>query len=94
MPSALSFLATPRACVTPACNLDPMKIPNLESIDMTKSAVVAPAILRQHPGLNDGQLELIGHLEGPTRGVAGPRHGQNFGGSAQERTNILLLGQG
>ena len=53
---------------------------------------VAPAILRQHPGLNDGQLELIGHLDGPIRGVAGPGTGKTLA-IALRGANILLLGR-
>ena len=41
-------------------------------MNMNNQAGVAPAILRLHPGLDQGQLELIGHLEGPTMGIAGP----------------------
>ena len=59
---------------------------------MIKSSGVAPVILRQHPGLNDGQLELIGHLEGPTRGVAGPGTGKTLA-VALRGTNILLQGR-
>ena len=68
------------------------QIPNLENIDMSKPAGVAPVILRQHPGLNDGQLELIGHLDGPTRGVAGPGTGKTLA-VALRGINILLLGR-
>ena len=46
------------------------------------TAGVAPAILRRHPGLDRGQLELIGHLEGPTLGIAGPGRRQDAGGGA------------
>ena len=50
---------------------------------------VAPAILRRHPGLDRGQLELIGHLEGPTLGIAGPGVGKTLA-VALRGTNILL----
>ena len=54
-------------------------------------AGVAPAILRLHPGLDQGQLELIGHLEGPTLGIAGPGTGKTLA-VALRGTNILLRG--
>ncbi len=50
---------------------------------------VAPAILRRHPGLDRGQLELIGHLDGPTLGIAGPGAGKTLA-VALRGTNILL----
>ena len=58
---------------------------------MNDTAGVAPAVLRQHPGLNDGQLELIGRLDGPTRGIAGPGTGKTLA-VALRGVNILLLG--
>ena len=54
-------------------------------------AGVASAILRLHPGLDQGQLELIGHLEGPTLGIAGPGTGKTLA-VALRGTNILLRG--
>ena len=59
---------------------------------MTNTAVVAPAILCQHPGLNPGQLELIGHLDGPARGLAGPSTGKTTA-VALRAVNILLQGK-
>ena len=53
------------------------------------TAGVAPAILRLHPGLDRGQLELIGHLDGPTLGIAGPGAGKTLA-VALRGTNILL----
>ena len=53
------------------------------------TAGVAPAILRRHPGLDRGQLELIGHLDGPTLGIAGPGAGKTLA-VALRGTNILL----
>ena len=50
---------------------------------MNHKAGVAPAILRRHPGLDRGQLELIGHLDGPARGIAGAGHRKDPGGGAQ-----------
>ena len=58
---------------------------------MNDKAGVAPAILRRHPGLDRGQLELIGHLDGPARGIAGPGTGKTLA-VALRGTNILLQG--
>ena len=60
-------------------------------MNMNDQAGVAPAILRLHPGLDQGQLELIGHLEGPTMGIAGPGTGKTLA-VALRGTNILLRG--
>ena len=60
-------------------------------MNMNDQAGVAPAILRLHPGLDQGQLELIGHLEGPTLGIAGPGTGKTLA-VALRGTNILLRG--
>ena len=60
-------------------------------MNMNDPAGVAPAILRLHPGLDQGQLELIGHLEGPTLGIAGPGTGKTLA-VALRGTNILLRG--
>ena len=61
------------------------------NMNMNDPAGVAPAILRLHPGLDQGQLELIGHLEGPTLGIAGPGTGKTLA-VALRGTNILLRG--
>ena len=60
-------------------------------MNMNDRAGVAPAILRLHPGLDQGQLELIGHLEGPTVGIAGPGTGKTLA-VALRGTNLLLRG--
>ena len=60
-------------------------------MNMNDQSGVAPAILRLHPGLDQGQLELIGHLEGPTMGIAGPGTGKTLA-VALRGTNILLRG--
>ena len=60
-------------------------------MNMNDQAGVAPAILRLHPRLDRGQLELIGHLEGPTLGIAGPGAGKTLA-VALRGTNILLRG--
>ena len=79
----------------------PRRVPNPKPVDgstqvrtnmnMNDQAGVAPAILRLHPGLDQGQLELIGHLEGPTLGIAGPGTGKTLA-VALRGTNILLRG--
>ena len=53
---------------------------------------IAPAILKLHPGLDQGQRELIGHLDGPTLGIAGPGSGKTLA-VALRGANILLQGQ-
>ena len=60
-------------------------------MNMNDQAGVAPAILRLHPSLDQGQLELIEHLEGPTLGIAGPGAGKTLA-VALRGTNILLRG--
>jgi len=62
-----------------------------ENIVMNDPAGIAPAILRLHPDLDPGQLELIGHLEGPTLGIAGPGAGKTLA-VALRGANILLQG--
>ncbi len=59
---------------------------------MNDKSDVAPAILRLHPGLDEGQLELIGHLDGPTQGIAGPGSGKTLA-VVLRGVNILLLGK-
>ena len=61
------------------------------NMNLNDPAGVAPAILRLHPGLDHGQLELISHLEGPTLGIAGPGTGKTLA-VALRGTNILLRG--
>ena len=58
---------------------------------MNDQAGVAPAILRLHPTLNQGQLKLIGNLDGPTMGIAGPGSGKTLA-VALRGANILLQG--
>ena len=59
---------------------------------MNDHAGIAPAILRGHPGLDEGQRDLIGRLEGPTLGIAGPGSGKTLA-VALRGANILLLGR-
>ncbi len=56
------------------------------------TAGVGPAILDRHPGLDEGQRELIGRLEGPTLGIAGPGSGKTLA-VALRGANILLQGK-
>ena len=44
---------------------------------MNYATEVDPAIRRLHPELDERQLELIGHLDGPLLGIAGPGLRQN-----------------
>ena len=59
---------------------------------MSDKSEVAPAILKLHPGLDQGQRELIGHLDGPTLGIAGPGSGKTLA-VALRGANILLQGK-
>ena len=73
-------------------NSNPIEMTNQENTNMNDNTVgVAPAILDRHPGLDEGQLELIGHLDGPTLGIAGPGSGKTLA-VALRGTNILLQG--
>lgn len=59
---------------------------------MSNTAGVAPAILKLRPTLDQGQQEIIGHLEGPVRGIAGPGAGKTLV-VALRGANLLLQGQ-
>ena len=59
---------------------------------MKTPAGVAPVILSLYPRLDAGQLELVGSLDGPTLGVAGPGAGKTLT-LALRAANILLLGR-
>ena len=59
---------------------------------MKTPAGVATVILSLYPQLDAGQLELIGSLEGPTLGVAGPGAGKTLT-LALRGANSLLLGR-
>ena len=59
---------------------------------MKTPAGVAPVIISLYPRLDAGQLELIGSLDGPTLGVAGPGAGKTLT-LALRAANILLLGK-
>ena len=52
---------------------------------------VAPVIMSLYPQLDAGQLELIGSLDGPTLGVAGPGAGKTLT-MALRGANLLLRG--
>ena len=58
---------------------------------MKTTAGVAPVIMSLHPQLDAGQLELIGGLDGPTLGIAGPGAGKTLT-LALRGANILLQG--
>ena len=58
---------------------------------MKTPAGVAPAILSLYPQLDAGQLELIGILDGPTLGIAGPGAGKTLT-LALRGANVLLQG--
>ena len=58
---------------------------------MSSANAIAPAILRLQPEADDRQLELIGHLEGPVLGIAGPGAGKTLA-IVRRSANLLLLG--
>ena len=58
---------------------------------MKTTSGVAPVIKSLYPQLDAGQLELIGSLDGPTLGVAGPGAGKTLT-LALRGANILLRG--
>ena len=59
---------------------------------MKTTAGVAPVIMSLYPQLDAGQLELIGGLDGPTLGIAGPGAGKTLT-LALRGANILLRGR-
>ena len=59
---------------------------------MKTNAAIAPVILSLYPQLDAGQLELIGSLDGPTLGIAGPGAGKTLT-LALRGANILLQGR-
>lgn len=58
---------------------------------MDYATEVAPAIRRSHPELDERQLELIGHRDGPLLGIAGPGSGKTLT-IVLRAVNLLLLG--
>ena len=58
---------------------------------MKTPAGVVPVILSLYPRLDAGQLELIGSLDGPTLGIAGPGAGKTLT-LALRGANVLLQG--
>ena len=58
---------------------------------MKTTSGVAPVIMSLYPQLDAGQLELIGSLNGPTLGVAGPGAGKTLT-LALRGANLLLRG--
>ena len=59
---------------------------------MKTPAGVAPVIMSLYPRLDAGQRELIGSLDGPTLGVAGPGAGKTLT-LALRAANVLLQGK-
>ena len=57
---------------------------------MNDKMAVAPAILKLHSQLDDAQLELISHWEGPALGIAGPGAGKTLT-IVLRAVNLLLL---
>ena len=59
---------------------------------MSVATGISPAIFRQHPQLDAGQLEIIGHLYGPALGIAGPGAGKTLA-IALRGANVVLEGR-
>lgn len=59
---------------------------------MLVSDSIAPAIVYEYPRLNDAQLQIIGHSEGPLLVIAGPGSGKTFS-LVLRGLNLLLLGK-
>lgn len=53
---------------------------------------IAPAILKHYPKLNDAQLEIIAHTDGPLLVIAGPGSGKTYSITLRA-LNLLLLGK-
>ena len=53
---------------------------------------IAPAILKQYPGLNEAQRQIIGHSEGPLLVIAGPGSGKTFS-IVLRALNLLVEGK-
>ena len=53
---------------------------------------IAPAILEHYPDLNDAQLQIVGHLDGPLLVIAGPGSGKTYS-IVLRALNLLLLGK-
>lgn len=51
---------------------------------------IAPALLREYPGLNDAQKEIISHTDGPLLVIAGPGSGKTMS-LVLRAINLLLL---
>ena len=62
-----------------------------ETINMGVVTGISPGIFRQHPQLDAGQLEIIGHLDGPALGIAGPGAGKTLA-IALMGANVVLEG--
>ncbi len=71
-----------RVCRRRRLNPNAIDRSNQERTDMNDTMGVAPAILRRHPRLDPGQLELIGHLEWPYSGHRRTGRWQDPGGGA------------
>lgn len=52
--------------------------------------MIAPAILKHFPKLNDSQREIVGHLDGPLLVIAGPGSGKTYS-IVLRALNLLLL---
>jgi DNA helicase II / ATP-dependent DNA helicase PcrA len=54
--------------------------------------VIAPAIQKHYPDLNDAQKQIVGHIDGPLLVIAGPGSGKTYS-IVLRALNLLLLGK-
>jgi len=54
--------------------------------------VIAEAILKNYPNLNEAEREIVGHTDGPLLVIAGPGSGKTFS-LVLRALNLLLLGK-
>jgi len=54
--------------------------------------VIAEALLKNYPNLNEAQREIVGHTDGPLLVIAGPGSGKTFS-LVLRALNLLLLGK-
>ena len=56
----------------------------------SEAPVIAPAILKQYPDLNDAQKQIVGHTTGPLLVIAGPGSGKTYS-IVLRALNLLFL---
>jgi DNA helicase-2/ATP-dependent DNA helicase PcrA len=58
----------------------------------TSKRIIAPALLKHYPDLNDAQKDIIGNVDGPLLVIAGPGSGKTYS-IVLRALNLLLLGK-